>query len=74
MVQCLFVYLIIKHRLNMLQYFINIIKQSKGGRQEALQVNIFTAVLTALKTLAQTKQSSSIDDKNVKKCACTLIM
>jgi hypothetical protein len=58
----------------MLQYFINIIKQSKGGRQEALQVNIFTAVLTALKTLAQTKQSSSIDDKNVKKCACTLIM
>jgi hypothetical protein len=63
-----------KHRLNMLQHFIDIIKQSKGARQEAVQVNIFTAVLTALKTLAETKQSSSIDDENVKKCACTLVM
>jgi hypothetical protein len=63
-----------KHRLNMLQHFIDIIKQSKGARQEAVQVNIFTAVLTALKTLAETKQSSAIDDENVKKCACTLVM
>ncbi len=63
-----------KHRLNMLQHFIDIIKQSKGARQEAVQVNIFTAVLTALKILAETKQSSAIDDENVKKCACTLVM
>ncbi|CAF1344983.1 unnamed protein product [Adineta steineri] len=63
-----------KHRLNMLQHFIDIIKQSKSARQEAVQVNIFTAVLTALKTLAETKQSSAIDDENVKKCACTLVM
>ncbi|CAF4841473.1 unnamed protein product, partial [Rotaria sp. Silwood1] len=63
-----------KHRLNMLQHFIDIIKQSKGIRQEAVQVNIFTAVLTSLKTIAETKQSSSMDDENVKKCACTLVM
>ncbi|UJR09975.1 hypothetical protein I4U23_014199 [Adineta vaga] len=63
-----------KHRLNMLQHFIDIIKQSKGPRQEAVQVNIFTAVLTALKILAETKQSSAIDDENVKKSACTLVM
>ena len=63
-----------KHRLNMLQHFIDIIKQSKAARQEAVQVNIFTAVLTALKTLAETKQASSIDDENVKKCASTLVM
>lgn len=63
-----------KHRLNMLQHFIDVIKQSKGARQEAVQVNIFTAVLTALKTLAETKQLSSIDDENVKKSACTLVM
>ncbi|CAF0968829.1 unnamed protein product [Rotaria sordida] len=63
-----------KHRLNMLQHFIDIIKQSKGARQEAVQINIFTAVLTALKILAETKPSSTIDDENVKKCACTLVM
>lgn len=63
-----------KHRLNMLQHFIDTIKQSKAARQEAVQVNIFTAVLTALKILAETKQSSAIDDENVKKCACTLVM
>jgi rRNA-processing protein FCF1 len=42
-----------KHRLNMLQHFIDIFKQSKGTRQEAIQVNIFRAVLAALKTLAE---------------------
>ncbi|CAF3890911.1 unnamed protein product, partial [Rotaria sp. Silwood1] len=63
-----------KYRLNMLQHSIDMIKQSKDVRQEAVQVNIFTAVLTALKTLAETKQSSSTDDKNVKTTACTLVM
>ena len=63
-----------KHRLNMLQHFIDTVKQTKGARQEAVQVNIFTAVLTALKILAETKQSSAIDDENVKKCASTLVM
>ncbi|CAF1153890.1 unnamed protein product [Adineta ricciae] len=63
-----------KHRLNMLQHFIDTIKQSKGPRQEAVQVNIFTAVLTALKILAETKQSSAMDDENVKKSAYTLVM
>ncbi|CAF1213732.1 unnamed protein product [Rotaria sp. Silwood1] len=58
----------------MLQHSIDMIKQSKDVRQEAVQVNIFTAVLTALKTLAETKQSSSTDDKNVKTTACTLVM
>ncbi|CAF5152642.1 unnamed protein product, partial [Rotaria sp. Silwood1] len=56
-----------KYRLNMLQHSIDMIKQSKDVRQEAVQVNIFTTALTALKTLAEMKQSSSTADKNVKK-------
>lgn len=63
-----------KHRLSMLQHFIDTIKQSKGPRQDAMQVNIFTAVLIALKTLAETKPFTAIDDENVKKAASTLVM
>ncbi|CAF1187973.1 unnamed protein product, partial [Didymodactylos carnosus] len=61
-----------KHRLQMLQHFGDCIKQSKAQRQEAVQVNIFTAVLTALKCLAETK--SSLDDENVRKSACNLVL
>ncbi|CAF1433590.1 unnamed protein product [Rotaria sordida] len=43
-------------------------------RQEAVQVNIFTAILIALKTLTKIKQSSSINDDNMNKLACTFIM
>lgn len=38
-----------KHRLQMLQHFIECIKQAKSVRQQAVQMNIFTSVLCALK-------------------------
>lgn len=38
-----------KHRLQMLQHFNECIKQAKSFRQQAVQMNIFTAVLCSLK-------------------------
>ncbi|XP_064600027.1 HEAT repeat-containing protein 5B-like isoform X2 [Liolophura sinensis] len=61
-----------KHRYQMLQHFIECIKQAKSQRQQAVQINIFTAVLCALKSLSETKSSLGPDD--VKKSCFTLIM
>ena len=63
-----------KHRLNMFQHFIDLIKQAKDTRQEAIQINILIAILLSLKNLAKTKQCVSSDDENFKKSACTLII
>lgn len=38
-----------KHRYQMLQHFNECIRQAKGPRQQAVQMNVFTAVLCALK-------------------------
>ena len=38
-----------KHRFQMLQHFTECIRQAKGPRQQAVQMNVFTAVLCALK-------------------------
>lgn len=38
-------------RLQMLDHFAECIKQAKGVRQQAVQLNIFTAVLSALKVI-----------------------
>ncbi|XP_035692964.1 HEAT repeat-containing protein 5B-like [Branchiostoma floridae] len=38
-----------KHRLQMLEHFAECIRQAKSQRQQAVQMNIFTAVLSALK-------------------------
>lgn len=40
-------------RLQMLDHFAECIKQAKGVRQQAVQLNIFTAVLSALKVRNQ---------------------
>ncbi|GFO34553.1 heat repeat-containing protein 5b, partial [Plakobranchus ocellatus] len=61
-----------KHRFQMLQHFNECIRQAKGPRQQAVQMNIFTAVLCALKSLAELKSSPGPDD--VKKAAFSLIM
>jgi len=70
----IFIHVSNKLRLNMFQHFTDLIKQSKDARQEAVQINILTAILLSLKTLAKTKQFSPIDDDDLKKCACTLII
>uniref|UniRef100_A0A673LFF2 HEAT repeat containing 5B n=1 Tax=Sinocyclocheilus rhinocerous TaxID=307959 RepID=A0A673LFF2_9TELE len=61
-----------KHRLQMLDHFAECIKQAKGVRQQAVQLNIFTAVLSALKGLAENK--SSLGPEEVRKSALALVM
>ena len=38
-----------KHRLQMLEHFSECIRSAKSSRQQAVQINIFTAVLCSLK-------------------------
>lgn len=45
---------------------------SKGPRQEAIQVNVYTALLLALRTLAE--QKSSLGQEAVKSVATELII
>ena len=43
-----------KHRQQLLTHFRECIKQAKSSRQQAIQINIFTAFLAALKVLMNT--------------------
>ncbi|GAB6024418.1 hypothetical protein CHUAL_009582 [Chamberlinius hualienensis] len=61
-----------KHRLKMLEHFSECIRQNKSVRQEAVQINIFTAVLIGMKGLAETKTNFGQDD--VRKSAVTLVL
>lgn len=67
-----------KHRLQMLDHFSEHIKQqsSKSAKNapiaEAIQMNIFTAVLSSLKGLVEAKTKLAQED--VKKAAVTLII
>uniref|UniRef100_T1H0I8 TOG domain-containing protein n=1 Tax=Megaselia scalaris TaxID=36166 RepID=T1H0I8_MEGSC len=61
-----------KHRVQMLEHFAECIKQAKSVRQEAVQMNIFTAILTGLKGLTDSK--STIGQEDVKKNATGLII
>uniref|UniRef100_A0AAX7SCP1 HEAT repeat-containing protein 5B n=1 Tax=Astatotilapia calliptera TaxID=8154 RepID=A0AAX7SCP1_ASTCA len=60
-----------KHRQGALSYC-ECIKQAKGVRQQAVQLNIFTAVLSALKGLAENK--STLGPEEVRKSALALVM
>lgn len=60
-----------KHRNQMFQHFVECIKHAKSSRQEAVQMNIFAALLSGLKGLNDTKSSIGQDD--VKKSATDLI-
>uniref|UniRef100_A0A182S6N7 HEAT repeat-containing protein 5B n=1 Tax=Anopheles maculatus TaxID=74869 RepID=A0A182S6N7_9DIPT len=61
-----------KHRLQMLEHFGECIKHAKSSRQEAVQMNIFTALLSGLKGLTETKAAIGQDD--VRKSATNLII
>ncbi|GFY47468.1 HEAT repeat-containing protein 5B [Trichonephila inaurata madagascariensis] len=61
-----------KHRLQMLDHFSECIRQAKATRQEAVQINIFTALLNALKALVETK--SSLGSEDVRKAAIRLML
>uniref|UniRef100_A0A1A9X2M8 HEAT repeat-containing protein 5A n=1 Tax=Glossina brevipalpis TaxID=37001 RepID=A0A1A9X2M8_9MUSC len=61
-----------KHRLQMLDHFAECIKQAKSVRQEAVQMNIFTALLSGLKGLTDSKSAIGPDD--IRKSATNLII
>lgn len=61
-----------KHRLQMLEHFTECIKHAKSSRQEAVQMNVFTALLSGLKGLTEAKMSFGQED--VKKAATNLII
>eukprot|EP00058_Branchiostoma_floridae_P024642 XP_002610132.1 hypothetical protein BRAFLDRAFT_121581 [Branchiostoma floridae] len=61
-----------KHRLQMLEHFAECIRQAKSQRQQAVQMNIFTAVLSALKGLADNK--GGLGGKEIIRQANELIM
>lgn len=44
-----FPYVAQKHRIQMLNHFQECLKQSKSSRKEAIQINILTALLGALR-------------------------
>uniref|UniRef100_A0A667ZSG5 HEAT repeat-containing protein 5B n=1 Tax=Myripristis murdjan TaxID=586833 RepID=A0A667ZSG5_9TELE len=67
-----FPHLFVHCRLQMLDHFAECIKQAKGVRQQAVQLNIFTAVLSALKGLAENK--STLGPEEVRKSALALVM
>ncbi|XP_073829130.1 HEAT repeat-containing protein 5B isoform X2 [Musca autumnalis] len=60
-----------KHRLQMLDHFGECIKQAKSSRQEAVQMNIYTALLCGLKVLTDSK--SSIGQEDVRKSFTNLV-
>ncbi|KAK6641234.1 hypothetical protein RUM44_012943 [Polyplax serrata] len=51
-----------KHRLQVLEHFSECIKHAKAARQEAVQMNLFTALLGGLRGLTETKSSFSQED------------
>lgn len=59
-------------RQQMLEHFAECMKMSKGQRLEAIQVNVYTALLLALRTLAETK--SMLGQDPVKNIATELVI
>uniref|UniRef100_A0A672TUW0 HEAT repeat-containing protein 5A n=1 Tax=Strigops habroptila TaxID=2489341 RepID=A0A672TUW0_STRHB len=60
------------HRLQVLEQLLNSIKQTKGSRQQIVQLNVVSAFSTSLKHLANCK--GSLGPEEVRKSALTLVM
>ena len=60
-----------KHRSQLMAHFTECISKTKGLRQQAIQTNIFTAFLSALKNLAEAK--NALGDSTVRDAAHTLV-
>ena len=64
-----------KHRLQILQHFIELIQKpstAKTSNRQALQINIFTAVLNSLKNLAELK--SDLGDEPIRRATLKLVL
>ncbi|NXU59521.1 HTR5A protein, partial [Turnix velox] len=60
------------HRLQVLEQLLNSIKQTKGSRQQIVQLNVVSAFSTSLKYLASCK--GSLGPEEVRRSALTLVM
>ncbi|KAF6775693.1 hypothetical protein AHF37_05112 [Paragonimus kellicotti] len=63
----------IRHRAQMIDHFAECIRLAKSTRQEAVQINVFTALLGAMRRLAETKTAFG-DDPELRKSTTNLIM
>jgi len=61
-----------KHRLQMVEHFSECLRHAKSARQEAVQMNVFTALLGGLRGLAEAK--SGFGQEDVRKAAAALII
>ncbi|RNA33832.1 HEAT repeat-containing 5B-like isoform X1 [Brachionus plicatilis] len=62
-----------KHRLQILLHFIDLIhKQTKQSNRQPLQINIFTAVLSSLKNLAEAK--CDLGDEPIRRATLNLVL
>lgn len=61
-----------KHRITMFNHFAECIRQAKSSRQEAVQMNVFAALLSGLKGLNETK--ATIGQEDVQRSAAALIV
>lgn len=68
-----FPFVSIRHRIQMLEHFTECIRVSKAAKQEAIQVNIFAALLCAWRHLSETKYAFG-DDKSLRSTAVALTM
>ncbi|XP_067847513.1 HEAT repeat-containing protein 5A isoform X2 [Heptranchias perlo] len=62
----------VKHRAQILDQFIESIKQAKGSKQQTVQLNVFAAFCCGLKRLAYKK--GSLGPEEVRRPALTLVM
>ncbi|XP_061319459.1 HEAT repeat-containing protein 5A isoform X5 [Pezoporus flaviventris] len=60
------------HRLQVLEQLLNSVKQTKGSRQQIVQLNVVSAFSTSLKHLANCK--GSLGPEEVRRSALTLVM
>lgn len=61
-----------KHRVQMIDHFNECIKQARSTRQEAVQMNVFTALLSGLKGLTETKMT--LQQEDIKKATVNLVI
>lgn len=63
----------VRHRTQMIEHFAECIRLTKSTRQEAVQINVFAALLGAMRRLAENKAAFG-DDAELRKSTANLIL
>ncbi|THD24378.1 HEAT repeat-containing protein [Fasciola hepatica] len=63
----------VRHRTQMMEHFAECIRLTKSTRQEAVQINVFTALLGAMRRLTENKAAFG-DDAELRKSTANLIL